>query len=235
LVKATSVRWRTTEAGGLWVERATTKGVRAYLVTGKIRAFYRAAGGPSTAPWGVPVEDARCGLPSKGCLQAFTGGTAYVEGSSGRKAFVTGRGTAADLLAVETSQIGVKERRPFYTKGNKYSQYSTDTNDRYAWCAMFQSWSMWAAGHERRGSRHTNFTSYRDKWLKSHPEWRIKKPRPGALVIMDAKDAHGHAAMVVAVADDSYTVIAGNDGNDHAVRKYSIAKGTRHAIFYWPW
>lgn len=140
-------------------------------------------------------------------------------------------GTAADLLSVARSQIGVRETGGG-TNGNR-QKYSDDMKmPTTEWCAIFVSWCLREArvSHAYAATRVTLFARH-----YAALDLYYKAPRPGDLVCYDwgMNGAYDHIGIVESVRSDGRLItIEGNtnpgngqDGVYRMVRSTSSVRG----------
>lgn len=118
--------------------------------------------------------------------------------------------TAADVLAMARSQLGMREQ----PAGSNRTPYGAAYGgDGEPWCAKF----VWWVFRQSLASQlipKAAFTPTFAQWFKDHGRWG-EKPRPGAVVFFDfpGDKVHriSHVALVEAVnGDGSITTIEGN-------------------------
>lgn len=184
---------------GLLVEVTTSSSRRAWLVEGKILSTYLAAGGP-TGRWGVPTNDARCGLARSGCVQSFSRGTLYSANGARGATTTTARGAKGEVFAAARSQVGYKVR--YDGSGKHRSRYNTWVGSRAAWCSIYLSWSAAAVGSDAI-PREKNYRAFvaevRDTMRTG------SRPRSGAIAFVSTRPPHSepnHVLLVTSVSKD---------------------------------
>ncbi|MDM7854045.1 CHAP domain-containing protein [Cellulomonas alba] len=204
----TRVRTRTYQKGQL-VEVTRSGVVRTWLVASKIRSRVVAKGGV-TGVFGVPMQDARCGLLESGCIQQFSKVAAYQSSTVASAHYQHGRGGAAQYLATARAQLGYRE--PAWRK----SKYNTWVGGHLAWCSVFQSWVAAGSGQPGAVPKRATFPSF-VKAVKAQLRTYSRgssKPHAGTLVIYDlatgGRGAPTHAGVVISLTKTTVTAIEGN-------------------------
>lgn len=202
-----SVAWRG-YSDGLLVKVATRGKTRTWLVDGKIRRAYQAAGGPR-GRYGVPLADARCGLLENGCVQRFSKGTLY---SSSYRSKATGTrvtGRQGEVVATVRSQVGYSYR--YQSSSSQRTKFNRWMGSSKAWCSFLQSWASQASGNGRLIPKENTFRKFEatvKRTMRTGSE-----PRVGALVFFNTFPPSGvitHVGIVVEVGAGSITVVDGN-------------------------
>jgi len=204
----TRVRTRAYARGAL-VEVTRGGVVRTWFVGSKIRTRFVAKGG-AAGTFGVPTQDARCGLLEQGCIQQFSKVAAYQSGTVAAAHYQQGRGAAAQYLATARAQLGYRE--PAWRK----SKYNAWVGGHLAWCSVFQSWVAAASGQPGAVPKRATFPSF-VKAVKAQLRTYSRgtsKVHAGTLVIYDlatgGRGAPTHAGVVVRVTKTKVTAIEGN-------------------------
>lgn len=122
--------------------------------------------------------------------------------------------TAADVLALARSQIGVSENPPGSNRGTPYHAWFGAHSQGWQWCAIFVAWVY---HHTDPALIHGLRSAYSGDYLtvgRRHGE-EIAPPRPGAIAIMDYGDGGitDHIGIVESVSGSSMTLIEGNHNN----------------------
>ncbi len=119
-------------------------------------------------------------------------------------------GTAAAMIAVSTSQVGLREgpsnEQPF---GRWYPMPNV------AWCAQFISWAAFKSGCSALIPKHA-YTPSGAEWFKARGQWGTK-PRVGAIVYYfnASLGRIAHVGVVTKVnADGSWIACEGNTNDD---------------------
>lgn len=121
--------------------------------------------------------------------------------------------TAAQVLDVARSQLGVREQPP----GSNRVRYSEWYGIVGPWCAMFTSWCLQQAGMPRNSMTHFAWTPAGYSAHRAAGRWHTHSPRPGDLVFYGFMAAspsrpHGisHVGIVESVEAGAIVAIEGN-------------------------
>ncbi|WP_084038344.1 CHAP domain-containing protein [Demequina sp. NBRC 110053] len=204
---ATSARYRVYENGTLIEYRVGSKRITV-KTDGRIGANYL-----DTRYWhsslGLPHYDVRCGLTEGGCVQRFSNGALYANGSSMSRGVYRAYGDtdATEILAAALSQAGYEE--PSWRR-NKYNTWVGASN---AWCAVFVAWAAYASGHSGEIPKTTSFSRYVST-LESRGVLRDpnrQTPGVGAVLIFDwGTGTPYHTGMVLSRSGSTVRTIEGN-------------------------
>ncbi len=207
----TKMRYQTFSKGTL-VEVTRKGAVRTWLVQGKIRTAWNKAK-KMTGTYGVPKEDAQCGLLEGGCVQSFAKGALYSKSSKSKAIGQKGTSRAAELIAVARSQVGYKE--PSW-RGSKYNRW---VGSSYAWCGVFQSWVAVASGNPGVLPTRDNFPALvrAVKASKSittfSPRSKKHKPKVGSYAFYDysySRSGATHVGLILQVRKKTLVTLEGN-------------------------
>ena len=193
---------------GMLVRVRTKSAMGTWLVQGKIRASYSAAGGPS-GRLGLPRGDAKCSLLEGGCVQQFSRGTLYSNANLAKASSSATTGRRGEVIATARSQVGYYQKysNPFvqYTKFNRWM------GSTRPWCGFLQSWSFAASGNGTLVPKVDSFSkllrAVRAGTQTGHT------PKVGALVFFNTHNVPGvktHVGLVTAVNGGTIRVIDGN-------------------------
>lgn len=190
--------------GGLIIE--TPSNTR--LVRGKrTRAELHKRGGVGGS-LGLPLADARCGLPEGGCLQTYQKGSTYSNPKAKQPitSAVASRRYAGDLVAVALSQVSYRE--PARRK-SKYNRWMGDTSAGAAWCGYFTAWTAYAAGKPNSVIKRNRFAKLAAAERKRGRT--SKTPAVGRLAYFgsSSKKVH-HTGIVTKVTKTHIRVVEGN-------------------------
>lgn len=194
-------------ANGTLVKVRTSK-TRTWLVSDKIEQVYRAAGGP-TGKYGVPVQDAKCGLIEQGCIQRFSKGTIYSNKSKTKAtgAVVTGR--KGEVIAAARSQVGYKYH--YSNSSVQHTKFNSFMGNTKAWCSFFTSWASAASGNGTLIPKSKSFTTFKADVNRTMKTGHT--PKVGALVFFNTYAPAGvptHAGIVASISGSTIRVIDGN-------------------------
>lgn len=204
----TRVRTRT-YAKGILVEVTRSGAVRTWFVGSKIRSRLVAKGGVAGV-FGVPTEDARCGLLESGCIQQFSKVAVYQSATVASAHYQRGRGPAAQYLATARAQLGYRE--PAWRK----SKYNAWVGGHLAWCSVFQSWVAEASGQSGAVPKRATFPSF-VKAVRADLRTYSRgssKPHAGTLAVYDLATAGRgdptHVGVVLSLTKTTVTTLEGN-------------------------
>ena len=202
-----SVAWRGYDKG-LLVKVSTTKKTRTWLVDGKIRRAYEAAGGPR-GRYGVPLADARCGLLESGCVQRFSKGTLYSSSDRSKATGTRATGRKGEVIAAARSQVGYRYR--YQNSSSQLTKFNRWMGSRKAWCSFLQSWASEASGNGRVIPKENTFRKFEATVKRTMRTG--SRPEVGALVFFNTFPPSGvitHVGLVVDVGGSTITVVDGN-------------------------
>lgn len=143
-------------------------------------------------------------------------------------------GTEAPWFALAERELGVKERKGSHSNNNRILEYhrSTDLSENLAridetpWCSSFVNWCVTQAGLEGTASARARSWS---KWGK-----KLRKPRPGCIVVLSRPSAGPKAGHVGFYAGETATrikLLGGNQSNRVRISNYDKK---RIISFRWP-
>lgn len=220
--------WYTTSTTARWFQVTANGTSRMFLLKGsRLRAF-RNTGGLSAH--GLPVRT-RCGLPGGGCLTHYTHGTIYTAPHS-VVGTTTVRGGRGDLIAVEYSQVGYRERLGYYDLHNtKYNEFN---NSAAAWCSFLHSWTAYYSGHPAVAPRHSRFVKFRAHLRRVGTNLRL--PKVGAFALLTYSEDYSHCGLVVWVSKDrhEFEIIEGNWGGKVGTRYLAVGGANSPQQFWYP-
>lgn len=202
-----SVAWRG-HSKGLLVKVTTRSATRTWLVDGKIRRAYEAAGGPR-GRYGVPLADARCGLLENGCVQRFSRGTLYSSDGRSKATGTRVTGRQGEVVATVRSQVGYTYR--YQRSSSQRTKFNRWMGSRKAWCSFLQSWASEASGNGRLIPKEKTFRTFEATVKRTMRTGST--PKVGALVFFNTFPPSGvitHVGMVVGVGGRTITVVDGN-------------------------
>ncbi|MFA1542030.1 CHAP domain-containing protein [Actinomadura monticuli] len=148
------------------------------------------------------------------------------------------RPTAAEVIKIARSQVGVEEDGGGETKFQKWYMTTARAKETVArdggsvsgysdaqWCDMFVSWVGEQVGFsDQIGS--DAWTVEHARWFQSHGRWGTE-PKPGAIVFYawsgsKAVDDIRHVGMVIEkIDDDTIEAVEGNTGNAVKIKERS--------------
>lgn len=136
---------------------------------------------------------------------------------------------APPWIEMARSQLGVSERSD--SGRRKIRQYHKHGSQRAlsaktAWCASFMNWVLKRSGH--RGTNSAMARSFESLGT------RLKKPRPGCIVVFWRKSKTsglGHVGIWLGESGASVQVLGGNQSNEVRVSNYPKARVT---AYVWP-
>ncbi|GIG55322.1 hypothetical protein Dac01nite_20740 [Demequina activiva] len=218
---------------GMLVEVTNRFGTRTWMVLDDIETAYR------NRHWwggslGLPFGDVTCGYLESGCLQQFSGGAVYENGSSMSPGTYVAYG-APDLaspLAAAYSQAGYEE--PSW-RSNKYNSWIGDNN---AWCSVFVTWSFYASGQGSKIPYSSSYPSFVNE-LRSRGVLDMSPStaelEPGDVVLFDwGTGTPSHAAMVRSVSGGSTLfTIEGNTTDGSGDPQRGVYMRTRGLSSVW--
>lgn len=133
-------------------------------------------------------------------------------------------GTAAAMIAVASSQIGVHE-------GHDNSGWNNDNPyghwyglNKQAWCAIFMSWCAFLSGCKKIIPKHA-YTPSGAGWFQAHGQWH-KSPKPGDLAYYwsNSMGRVHHVALVVKVFPGGYFEVGGNTNHNGSAQGDGVYK-----------
>lgn len=138
----------------------------------------------------------------------------------------------ADLLAVERSQLGVKES----PSGSNRTKYGVEYGlNGQPWCAIFQWWCFKKVGIDlKRYSDNPAYTVELAKDLAASPDWEViaveRQAQPGDLAFMGFRGGRAgieHVGLVENNRYPNFTTIDGNTGAGSQVNGGAVQERNR--------
>lgn len=133
-------------------------------------------------------------------------------------------GTAAAMIAVASSQIGVHE-------GHDSSGWNNDNPyglwygaNKVAWCNQFISWTAAHSGNQKNVPKGA-YTPATSNWFKSHNQWH-STPRVGDLAYYWSASMGRihHVALVVKIIPGGYYEVGGNTNHNGSAQGDGVYK-----------
>ncbi|WP_157544297.1 CHAP domain-containing protein [Jonesia quinghaiensis] len=200
------VRYRNFSKGML-VEVKRNGTTATWFVHGKTATAYRKAGGPGGS-WGIPVVDAKCSLMENGCVQRFSKRTVYTNANKKAVSVVTAKGKTGEIVAAGASQVGYRKR--YSNSSVQYTKFNNWAGSTKPWCAMYLSWASYASGNGDTIPIIPTFVTFKSEMAKRYKTG--KKPKVGAVVILNGSGFQTHAAIVTGVSGKRVRIMDGNTG-----------------------
>lgn len=137
--------------------------------------------------------------------------------------------SAAEIVRIAISQIGVKEKATNNVKYNTWYYGGKVSGSSYAWCGVFISWCADQAGIPQSVIPKSASSNYFCNWYKDRGLYTKYSssyvPKVGDLIFIDwggGRSSIDHVGIVVAVEDGIVTTVEGNYGNKVACNTYAL-------------
>lgn len=134
-------------------------------------------------------------------------------------------------MKIAVTQIGESEQPKGSNSGPMVDQYlaSVGLDPGYAWCMAFVYWCHRTASLTAR--LHNTMPKHAgviEVWRRSFT-YRVEKPAPGDVFVMDYGGGKGHTGFVESInTDGSLNTIEGNSNSDGSREGFEVCRHKRH-------